>query len=189
MKPQKIKKPILKNISIECHAEALRAFAIMKDYKYQYEQLQLSRESVRRLQTFEPVHVVEISRNHYLFFSGWFWLSYCRQLDIKNITVIVHELIEKEEIKEVAWAYALNNQLKSFHRHNNLAQLKHYFDSMPDNIKKTLLSPLRTNSSQILIQQLSHESRSAIRNQKQCLNNSSSSTNKLTIREQLTNRK
>lgn len=188
MSPLKIKTPVLKKISIECHDQALRPYMLAKDYKLQYEQLSLSKESMQLFQSNHPLHVIQISKNTYKFFSGWFWLSYCRDFNCDKITMIVYSKIELYELKQAAWAYLLSSQFQSFNRHNNLVQLKHYFDSMPDHIKKSLLSSQGTNSSQVMVQQLSNESRSAVRNQKNHMNNSNSSTKRQSIREQLTKR-
>ena len=186
MKSLNIKKTSLKNISIECHAEALPAFMIEKDYKYQYQQLDFSKDIIQLLQGFNPLHVIQVSRNEYKFFSGWFWLSYCRHLNCDKITIIVHSEMEQYDIQQAAWSYLLSNQFQTFHRRNNLAQLSHYLDSMPDHYKISLLSSMGTSSSQVMIQKLSNESRSAVRNQKKHLDNSDPPTNKLSIREQLT---
>lgn len=183
----KIKTPLLKNINIECHYDALRPFTVAKDYKYQYEQLHLTKEVIQLLQTFDPIHAVEVSKNQYKFFSGWYWLASCRHLNCNKVAIIVHSDIEQHDIQQAAWAYLLSNQFKSFHRGNNLVQLRHYLDSMPDHITKSLLSSISTSSSQILVQRFSNETRSAVRNQQKHFICPDTIIDKPSIREQLTN--
>lgn len=182
----KIKTPNIHSSTLTCHAEAMSAFMIAKEYKYQYEGLNLSKKTIQLLQTFDPIHAIEVSINNYQFFSGWFWLANFRHINCEKITVIVHSEIEQYDIQKVAWTYLFSNQIKSFHRHNNLIQLSHYLDSIPDHIKKDLFSSISTSSSQIMVQQLSNESRSAVRNQKKHFKLLESLIDKPSIREQLT---
>jgi len=186
MSPLKIKIPNINKSIIECHADALPAFMIEKNYKYQYESLNLSRKTIQQFQSLDPVHAIEISRNTYHFFSGWFWLPYCRHLNCGKVTVIVHSKIEQYDIQQAAWMYLLSNQFKSFHRHNNLIQLKHYLDSVPDHIEKNLFNSIDTGSSQVIVQRLSNETRSVVRSQEKHFKSLKASISKPSIREELT---
>ena len=138
------------------------------------------------LQALDPLHVIKMHGKGFEFFAGWHWLSICRQLNINNIAVIVYSEIVKDELQKIAWSYLLANQLKSFHRHHNLAQLTHYLEVMPHHVRKKLLSLYSTSSPQKLVENLGRESRSAIRNQQKHFILPKALVSNKSIREKLT---
>jgi hypothetical protein len=58
-------------------------------------------------------------------------------------------------------------------------------DLVPNNIKKNLFDSMRASSSQVIVQQLSNESRSAVRSQNKYFKHQNNSINKPSIRELL----
>jgi len=165
MLKKKIRTPYLDKIKIECHKVAIKQYMKTKDFSYQYPNLRLTEENLQLFQNLNPLHVVQISKNEYQFFSGWFWFGICRQHDCKKITIVIHSDISLKEIEKIAWANLLSDQFKTFHRKNNLSQIVEYLDLMPKHIRHNLFTNVYSISSSIIVENLSHETRGSIRNQ------------------------
>lgn len=162
----KFKTISLSRIKFECHQDALKPYKLSKDNKYQYSNLSLSLKTFILLQSLDSINAVQITKNHYKFFTGWFWLSDIKTLGIDKISFFLHQDIKRSDIQKLAWTYLLANQLKMYHRNTNLAQMHDLIRSIPRVYQKQLFGDSYFYSASTVVENLSGETRSSIRNQK-----------------------
>ena len=172
-------KVTIKNISlvkshVSCHFGALESYQLSERTRYQYlKQLnKLPVDTIQQLQALEPLHVVVCKTidkknnkksTQYKFFSGWFWLLLCREKNIKEVKVILHQEQGIAHIKQAAWVYLLACELKCMHRKTGLGQLSQVVEQAPIDLRKSLLGDCYSWSSSQVIQTLSQESSDAVR--------------------------
>lgn len=162
----------LSNCHLSCHPEALNPYQLSERFRYQYlnELHKLPLNSIQQIQFLDPIHVV-FDKKHsnkkaqYKFFSGWFWLSLCRELKIKEVRVILHQEEDGEFIEQASWLYLLACELKCMNRKLGLGQLSQTMEYAPKHIIKTVLGECYSYSSTQIIQNISAESSDVLKTQ------------------------
>jgi len=166
-----IKKIALSNSQLVCHPAALKSYHLSNKFRYQYlNQLnKLPLETIKQIQLLDPIHVVHQNelgnKKQFYFFSGWFWLLLCRELNINEITIILHQNIETTFIEEASWLYILVCEMKCMNRKVGLGQLSTMVNDAPNSVIKTILGDHYSYSSTTTIENISNESRDVLQGQ------------------------
>ena len=98
----------------------------------------------------------------YQFFSGWYWLPYCRENNLKKSLSLNIRSIQMSISKKRAWSYLLSNELKSSHRMLALAQMDQLMTKIPKVLRKELLGKLYRPSTGKIVELLAGETRAAV---------------------------
>lgn len=162
----------LSNCRISCHSIALNSYKLSEKFRYQYlsELHRLPSNSIQQIQFLDPIHVVfnkkkSNEKGQYKFFSGWFWLSLCRELKIKEVRVILHQEEDGDFIEHASWLYLLACELKCMNRKVGLGQLSQAMEYAPKHIMKTFLGECYSYSPTQIIQNISTESSDVLKTQ------------------------
>lgn len=159
-----VRTPLLAKTPIIMHPLIGEAFEYSRNQSYQFDLSKLSAKSVQQFQLQTPLHAIQQEKKIY-FFSGWHWLPYCNHFDLDTIVVFIHKKISEQEILNLAWSYLLSTQMTSYNQASNLACIKDIITQLPATVKSELLLSGYTSSEQRMVEQLTGESRSTIRNQ------------------------
>lgn len=161
----KIKTVTVNEYTIEPHKYALEAYKSSLEFDYQYSQLHYPKDSIHKLQTLQPLHAT-IKNDTIKFYSNWHMLNLALINGVENLLIISNNHITNSEIEEASWNYLIFLNLVSLNRRSNLSQFKSILEKIPiDHRKKIFGNIFHSYSSTATIQNLSSESRDAIRNQ------------------------
>ena len=118
-------------------------------------------------QSFYPQVVEDPNhKGHFLCFIGLSELIELKNIDQKNISVIVFEQPLDFEIFERSWLYEIHRQISTPHRSEILDIVVRCIDLAPKDMRKLLLNSKYSYSSMVIVQHLTDESRAAIRHQR-----------------------
>jgi hypothetical protein len=160
-----IRTPVLERTSIDMHPIISEQFELSQKFQYQFKLSELSPESIQQFQLQTPLHAIQEKNKPMKFFSGWHLLPYCYYFKLETIVVVIHKDINEHDISNLAWSYLLSTQMSSYKQSANLAYTKEILSKIPTSLKASILSSGYSTSEQKMIEKLSGESRSTIRNQ------------------------
>ena len=155
----------LKHATFMCHPLAKTSYLFSRSAKRQFT-ADFSPDLISLMQEQDPLHIIQVNKKSYQFFSGWYWLPYCRENNLEKISVIKHSINTNEYIEKRAWSYLLSNELKSGHRDVGLAQMDQLMTKIPKVLRKELLGKLYRPSTGKIVELLAAETRAAVRNQR-----------------------
>jgi hypothetical protein len=157
--------PVLERTPIDMHPIIYEQFELSQKFQYQFKLSELSAESIQQFQLQTPLHAIKEKNKPMKFFSGWHLLPYCYYFKLETIVVVIHKNINEYAISNLAWSYLLSTQISSYNQSTNLAYTKEILSKIPSSLKATLLSSGCPSSEQKMVEKLTGEVRSTIRNQ------------------------
>lgn len=164
---KKLRSIALANNKINCHIKAKEAYDLSKGFKYQIQRKSIIDDFATLFESIDVVHVTQSSSKHFHFFAGWERFdSRCSDKN-KKINVIVHTDISEQQIAKLSWLYVFSGLLSDLHRKSNLSQMLEAVESMPNSVRRFLFKDDYSCSAHVIVQRITEETRSAIRNQRQ----------------------
>ena len=162
---KKIKTIRLNKCTLSSHELARPAYVLSKNLKYQMPREKLHADSIKISQSLEPLHVIQLTSDHFEFFAGWHWFDLAVSRSNSEAVVIIHKDIASREIRNFAWTYQLSMLAVDLHRETNLAQIKTLVQQIPLDIRKHHFKIHHSSSALKTVANLTKETRAAIRNQ------------------------
>lgn len=162
---KKLRSIALVNCKVDCHKKAKEAYVLSKGFKYQIQRKSIIDDFAILSESIDVLHVTQSSSKHFHFFAGWERFDSLCSNKSKKINVIVHTDISEQQIAKLSWLYVFSGLLSDLHRKSNLSQILEAVESMPNNIRRFLLKDDYSSSAHVIVQKITEETRSAIRNQ------------------------
>ncbi len=161
----RIKSVNLVTTTVSCHESVQPAYTFSKCLKTQMYPAKFGNDFVAEAQSLEPLHVIKTPDKSLRFFAGWAWLDRCRLQNQAEIIVVEHIKFTPEYVRKMGWLYLFSMHAFDLERKSNLSQLTDIIDQIPRDLRGHLLATQSSYSPHVTVQNLTGETRSAIRNQ------------------------
>ena len=154
----------LSDYLITPHKDATKAYETSLEYNYQYTLNNYTKDTIQALQSLQPLYVIKNNKK-LKFYNNWFMLNLALLNRIENLVIISNNHIKKSGIEKASWMYLISQNLISLNRQTNLSQFSKTLEKIPVDVRKTIFGDLHSYSPLATVQNLSRETREAIKHQ------------------------
>jgi hypothetical protein len=156
----------LKRQYITCHSNAKKPYMISQKFTHLLKTKNCTKSFLEQFNFFSPIIAIKEDKSNFSFFGNWEFLDLMIHKQLTHANVLIYHNISAEQIEKLAWHYLLTHYLSGLDKKAVLSDLALLLDEAPHYIKAELFENALSYSSIKTIENLTHQSRSAIRYQR-----------------------